>query len=151
MPTLEHQRISRDIFRVLNRWCEQSKLGEALYSPHPIRLWPGKYREPDVMAWLNEHRDRLGMQESGAADLAIEIVSPSNELHDTDTKVIEYAQAGIPEYWIVYPQLRQIAIHRLEDRVYRPSGLFRAGETAHSHVLKGFEISVSELFPVTAA
>ena len=147
-PTLQHQRISRDIFKALDQWLGTRKLGEALYSPHPIRLWPGKYREPDVMAWLNEHRDRLGAHESGPPDIAIEIVSPSNELHDTDTKFTEYAQAGISEYWVVYPQLRQIAVHQLEGRAYKPAGLFRSGDHARSTLLDGFELLVDDLFPL---
>lgn len=146
MPTLEHQRISRDIFKAFDQWLGDRKLGEALYSPHPIRLWPGRYREPDVMVWLNEHRDRLGAQESGPPDIAVEIVSPSNELHDTDTKFTEYAQAGISEYWIVYPQLRQIAVHQLEGRTYKPAVLFRSGQRARSTLLDGFELPLDGLF-----
>lgn len=65
MPTLLHQRLSKRLFKMLDLRLAEHELGEALYAPHPIRLWPGKYREPDIVAWIGEHRDRMGEQESG--------------------------------------------------------------------------------------
>ena len=57
-------------------WTGQGDRGKVLFAPHPIRLWPGKYREPDAMVYLAAHRDRLGEQESGPPDLALEVRSP---------------------------------------------------------------------------
>lgn len=39
------------------------------------------------------------------ADLAVEVVSEDDPGRDLITKRLEYAQAGIPEYWIVDPLL----------------------------------------------
>ncbi|MEK7277905.1 MAG: Uma2 family endonuclease [Chloroflexota bacterium] len=146
MPTLLHQRLSKRLFKMLDLWLAEHKLGEALYAPHPIRLWPGKYREPDVMAWLDEHRDRMGEQESAPPDLAVEIVSPGNEPHDTDTKFKEYALAGISEYWIVNPKTARISVYAIEGRDYKLVGDFGSGERARSNILTGFEVAVDDLF-----
>lgn len=73
------------------RWLSANDRGEIIFAAHPIRLWPGKYREPNAMIWLKEHRDRMGERESGPPDLAVEILSPCNEPHDLETKFVEYA------------------------------------------------------------
>src|SRR5947209_8974469 len=114
MPSLTHQRILKQFVLHAQVWLVDGNRGEILFAAHPIRLWPGKYREPDAMIWLNEHRSRMGERESGPPDLALEIVSPGNETHDTETKLREYAQAGIAEYWIVEPTIRQVWVYTLE-------------------------------------
>ena len=37
------------------------------------------------------------------ADLVVEVVSPDDPSRDTQDKRLDYAEAGIPEYWIVNP------------------------------------------------
>jgi hypothetical protein len=61
------------------------------------------------------------------ADLVIEVVSPDDPQRDLVTKRSEYAQAGIPEYWIVDPQTETITVLRLEDARYVEHGVFRPG------------------------
>jgi Uma2 family endonuclease len=76
----------------------------------------------------------MGERESGPPDLAVEITSTNNEPHDTDTKVREYAQAGIPEYWVIQPQTRNVLVYTLEGRAYRLLARSGPGERAHSVV-----------------
>src|SRR5205809_7891696 len=60
MPSLTHQRILKQFVLHAQHWLAEGNRGEVLFAPHPIRLWPGKYREPDAMIWLNEHKGRMG-------------------------------------------------------------------------------------------
>lgn len=145
MPTLTHQRILKRFTNHVTDWLKENNVGEFLFAPHPVRLWPGKYREPDFMFWLNEHRDRMGERESGPPDLAVEIISPSNEPHDTETKFREYAQAGIPEYWIINPQARRVSVYTLDGRTFKLSGQFNSGDHARSILLNGFKLAVDDL------
>jgi Uma2 family endonuclease len=146
MPSLSHQRVLRQFVQHAQAWLANTKVGELLFAAHPIRLWPHKYREPDAMIWLNQHKDRMGERESGPPDLAVEIVSPSNEPHDTETKVLEYAQAGISEYWIIQPETRNVSVYFLEGRAYKLFAKLGPGERVRSLVLPGFELAVSDLF-----
>lgn len=146
MPTLFHQRISKRLFMALDQWLEKNKQGETLYAPHPIRLWPGKYREPDIMAWRTEHRGRMGEQESDPPDFALEIVSQSNETLDTEAKLKEYALAGIAEYWIVNPKLQRISVYTLAQREYTLVAQVGVGDKVASLIFSGFEISSTDLF-----
>lgn len=145
MPTLCHQRTLRRFYGTASAWLERTGLGECLFALHPVRLWPGKYREPDAMVWLGEHRNRMGERESGPPDLALEVVSPSTEPHDTDTKLTEYALAAIPESWIVNPRTHRVSVYTLEGRSYRVLGHFGPGELARSAILPGFEVAVDDL------
>ncbi len=46
--------------------------------------------------------------------LAVEIVSPGSKSMDQDTKVKEYARAGIPRYWVVdRDTANTVTLHRL--------------------------------------
>jgi Uma2 family endonuclease len=82
--------------------------------------------------------------------LAIEVVSEREENRERDlhVKPKEYAEAGIPAYWIVDPEEAQITVLRLDGKSYRPHGIFKKGETATSVELPGLEIPVAEVFAV---
>ena len=147
MPSLTHQRILRRFVDQAEKWLSANGRGEILFTAHPIRLWPGKYREPDAVIWLKEHKERMGERESGPPDLALEILSPGNEPHDLETKFREYAQAGIPEYWIVQPSTGRVSVYVLEGRAYRLAAHFGRGECASSVVIQGFEMDVAGLLP----
>src|SRR2546421_8793870 len=58
-PTLTHQRIVADVLEALQRYSRPNRLGEVLHAPLPVRLRPGKYREPDIMFTLSCHADRI--------------------------------------------------------------------------------------------
>lgn len=76
------------------------------------------------------------------ADLVVEIVSPDNPERDTRVERADYAEAGIPEYWIVHPEAAAITVLTLTDDTYREHGLFRRGKPATSLLLPGFAVDV---------
>ena len=60
---------------------------------------------PDLAGW---RRERLPQMPEGAAfsivpDWVCEIVSPSSEAFDRDTKMAKYARLGIPHAWLIDP------------------------------------------------
>ena len=62
--------------------------------------------------------------------------------------MLDYVEAGIPEYWIVDPEKREIIVLRLDaaKAKYERHGVFREGEAAASHVLPGFAVDVKSAF-----
>ena len=80
----------------------------------------------------------------------IEIVSPEDRQRDTKTKRREYAQAGIPEYWIIAPEYKTVTVLILSEppvsESYSVHVEFKTGEQASSHLLTGFILHIDELF-----
>jgi hypothetical protein len=67
------------------------------------------------------------------ADLVVEIISVDNPERDTVEKVADYAEAHIPEYWIVNPLDETITVLVLAGDAYTTYGVFWRGEQAASH------------------
>jgi Uma2 family endonuclease len=145
MPTLLHQRIAAVLYDALRAFVLGLSLGEVLFTGTRVRLWPGKFREPDVLFMAAEHAGRMTNEYWEGADLVMEVVSSGNEdrRRDLKTKREEYARAGIPEYWIVDPELDQITILTLDGQTYVIHGEFKRGERATSKLLPGFVVDVT--------
>jgi len=147
MPTPEHQRIVRRLVRHFEQWLAEHQLGEVFFAPLPVRLWPGKFREPDVFMYLTEHLDRIGKMYGGPPDLVVEVLSPGTRDADLTTKFREYAQAGVSEYWLVDPQVRGIQVQILTEGAYQPLGHFGPGQQVRSKLLPGYEVDVDVIMP----
>jgi len=145
-PTLEHQEALKRLFIRLNAFVEKNELGVVELAPLPVRLWPGKIREPDIFFISREHLERLGEKVCGVPDLAVEVTSPATRDTDRREKFGEYAQAGVQEYWIVDPERKTIEVFVLRGGAFETFGLFRPGEIARSALLSGFEVPVDEIF-----
>jgi Uma2 family endonuclease len=148
MPSIPHQRIVRALFKLLEQFVLEFALGEVLFSPVRVQLWPGKYREPDVVFITNSDDSRYQEQFWIGADLVMEVVSPDDRNRDLVDKRREYARARIPEYWIVDPSLQTIIVLYLEDEAYAVHGEFSISEQATSRLLPGFVVDVSTVFAV---
>ncbi len=144
-PTNRHQVAVFEIAVRLRAFAKQYDLGEVRIAPLPVRLWPGKIREPDVFFYLKAHTDRIGEQVCGVPDLVVEVLSPSTERVDRMEKFQEYAQAGVQEYWIVDPDACTVEVYVLRNGIYRPLGRWNRDEEARSELLSGFRVRVGDV------
>ncbi|NJL85161.1 MAG: Uma2 family endonuclease [Leptolyngbyaceae cyanobacterium SM1_1_3] len=76
--------------------------------------------------------------------IAIEVVSPGTVKVDTCDKRADYADARVPEYWVVNPVDSYVAIWVLDGRMYRLLGEFRGDETVNSE-LPHWELAASDM------
>jgi Uma2 family endonuclease len=145
MPTMVHQLIAHFLHRLLESFVSAHGLGTVLGAPFKVRIANGKYREPAIVFMLTEHASRIGNDFWIGADLVMEVVSDGDENRHRDlvTKRDEYAQAGIPEYWIVDPEVGQITVLTLDGTSYAVHGEFKRGEQATSKLLPGFAVDVT--------
>jgi Uma2 family endonuclease len=145
MPTIFHQLMSQFVFTRLEAFVKANELGIVVVSGYKIRLRARKYREPDIVFIKTAHRSGIKEQYCEKADLVIEVVSNMNRPHDIKTKRVEYAKAGIPEYWIIDPKRQQITVLVLKSRQreYTEFGVFRQGKVAVSKLLAGFSVDVT--------
>ena len=145
VPTYFHQLILLRLSTALHIFVLARQMGYVCFAPLPIRLWPGKIREPDLMFMAAGHEDRIGKY-WGVPDLAVEILSEGHEQKDRQVKRDEYAQAGISEYWIVDPEERTIEILRLANGIYELGAILREGDTLESPMFPEFSLALKDVF-----
>jgi Uma2 family endonuclease len=145
MPTDSHQAISRWLFLALFAFVQRIG-GTVYYAPLRVEVRPGKYREPDLLLLLRASDPRRQEAYWLGADLVVEIVSPDKPKRDIEEKPRDYAEAHIPEYWIVNPLDETITVLTLMDDSYAEHGIFRRSETATSALLSGFAVLVDAVF-----
>jgi Uma2 family endonuclease len=149
---MSHQDIVDFLHTLLKAFVTARLLGKTYFAPLPVHLWPGAYREPDIV-YLRPERYINNPRYPQGADLVMEVVSedPEDRRRDLVTKREEYAKARIAEYWIVDPQEQRITVLTLDGQSYREHGLFKPGEQATSVLLAGFSVAVQEVFAAAQA
>ncbi|MFM7426596.1 MAG: Uma2 family endonuclease [Elainella sp.] len=98
-------------------WNERTNLGEVFDSSTCFKLPNGGKRSPDV-AWVERSRwDALSPEEKRrfpplCPDFVLELLSPSDDLRDIQTKMGEYLASGLRLGWLLNPEARQVEIYR---------------------------------------
>jgi Uma2 family endonuclease len=146
MPSQLHQELVFILCELLRRFVRARNLGKVLMAPLPIQLWPGKFREPDIVFMFKAHHERRHEQYWLGADLVMEVTSPDDPKRDLIEKRREYAQAKIPEYWLIDPRQQTITILTLGEDGYDIHGVYGHGQQATSNLLSNFSVDVSALF-----
>jgi len=80
-----------------------------------------------------------------APDLAVEVISPSNQVTDMHRKIRQLLAAGTSLIWIVHPVSQTVEVHTRSGAVTLETEDVLSG----GDVLPGFEIPVREIFPAT--
>jgi len=150
-PTFAHQFSVSKLHLVMGSFVEERRLGLVLVAPFDIRL-PGVANpvEPDLLFLGTGNQPKAGDTHfAGVPDLIVEVLSPGSKRLDQHVKFGAYEKAGVPEYWLVDPKARSIAVFSFdaEKRLYEEVGTFGVGEKVRSIVLEGFETPVAPLFP----
>jgi Uma2 family endonuclease len=149
MPTRTHQQIVHALLSLLLVFLRQNEAGDAVAAPYRVWLKSGTFREPDIVVYTSEHLDRFGERYGRGADLVVEVVSDdaASRARDYEDKRRDYAEAGIPEYWIVDPTANRILVLSLDNDAYRVLHDCGLGDEAASRVLDGFRVSARALIP----
>ncbi len=133
---------------ILRIWVRRHHLGWVMGPEFAMKLDAQRRgREPDL---LFVTADRMNLIRDnyldGAADMAVEIISPESIGRDRGEKFVEYEAAGVREYWLLDPIRQQAEFYRLgDDGHYRlvstePDGIFR------SQIIAGFWLRVEWLW-----
>ncbi|WP_019502806.1 Uma2 family endonuclease [Pseudanabaena sp. PCC 6802] len=128
-------------------WNSQTNLGIAFDSSTGFKLPNGAIRSPDA-SWVQLERWQAltPLQRRKfiplCPDFAIELMSPTDELGDTQAKMQEYLANGLQLGWLLDPDSKQVEIYRPAQPVeilQNPASL--SGET----VLPGFVLHLQEI------
>jgi Uma2 family endonuclease len=145
MPTDRHQVILALLVPLFSGHI-QPLGGVVLFSPLRLRVRPGKFREPDLLILRDARDPRRRNRYWLGADLVLEIVSADKPERDLVEKRGDYAEAGIPEYWIVNPLNETISVLVLHEGAYVEHGPFARGAQAASALFPDISVAVEDVF-----
>ena len=150
IPTFIHQAVLLFLYGLFHEHVTP-RGGVVMVAALRVRLRAAKFREPDLLL-LRDRDDPRGQNRYWTgADLVMEVVSPDNPGRDLVEKRIDYAEAGIPEYWIADPRDETITVLSLWEDAYVEHGVFVRGDTATSPLLEGFAADVTAVFDAPPA
>jgi len=146
-PSVQHQRISRDLGALLRHFVLENELGEVFYAPLDVVFDEDTVVQPDILFISHERRGIINEQNiSGAPDLVIEILSPATEERDRGVKLQLYCRYGVRECWLVDPEGRTVEVLALSPQGYQVLGRYSGDEMVSSRVLVGFQRVAKEIF-----
>ncbi len=129
-PSLQHQRVNGQLFRLLQ---EAAPSDLEVFLPVDLRLSPVRQIAPAITVVRRE--DATGRRLEGAPLLVVEVQSPSTCTIDLVLKRRVLEEAGVPSYWLVDPDDGAGTVLELADGAYR-------------EVARGDEVTVERPFPV---
>ena len=97
---------------------------------------------PDVIA-IEERRMLDGNWKiiQGAADLVVEVISPSDEAEKVRVKISAYLANGARSVWVVYSNLKLMEVHTAQG-----VREVKNGQTLEDQLLPGFSVPVAQFF-----
>ena len=154
-PGTKHQKISGILFAEI-KWYLKKSPCQVFAAPFDVRLPLPSDKlkgdkidtvvQPDISIICDKSKlDERGCM--GAPDLVVEILSPGNSKKEMREKYDLYQEAGIQEYWVIFPP-EQV----LQRYILNAQGIYQAerpnveGDTVGITFLPGFELAVEELF-----
>jgi len=82
----------------------------------------------------------------GAPDFVAEIISESTSKKDLNDKYEVYEEAGVREYWIIFPKDEVINRYILIDGKFRLDGVFSKSDSASLFIYPDLTFDVDEVF-----
>ena len=158
-PTVTHQRISVNIVSKLLQYLKGKKCS-LFYAPVDVRLKGKPFRkkklrddeittvvQPDIIVVCDKEKLKDNRSIDGAPEFIVEILSPGNTRTEIKYKFDLYEENGVEEYWVVYPEYKQIQVFLLNEKEeYGKPVIYEANENITSAVLKGLSIPTNDIF-----
>jgi Uma2 family endonuclease len=166
-PNAKHEDVVHELQNALSNHCKSLSLPYVPRQNKQILLKPNamtgrqESRKADVVVFAQDEWERMKTSSSSAAayippPLVIEVVS-SNWKDDYESKVGQYEELGISEYWVVdyngfggvrfigKPKQPTITIYTLADGEYIPQQ-FRGSDHLNSIVFPDFQLTAEQIF-----
>lgn len=115
-PNSAHQRVSKNVFRQLDRFVETNSLGEVFYAPVDVYFDEENVHEPDIFFIAANRLSIVKDNVYGAPDLIVEVLSPGTERVDKVEKKAVYERCGVKEYWTIHPLTKKVIGYKLIDK-----------------------------------
>lgn len=153
-----HNEIAENLFIWLRSYFITNSLPYRCKDDLQVEIPPvsdrGRGREPDLVVCTKDQWSEI--MSSGQPSfrlgnpplIAIEILSPSNWRQDMNEKQVEYARAGVPEYWRINPWEEWVEVLQLDEDSAYSIKRFTEGDRLISPVLPKLELSATQVLEV---
>lgn len=148
-PSERHQRIAMNLSGTLWQYLTTRPIGRAYTAPFDVVLSKTDVVQPDLLFVSSARSSIITSQNvQGVPDIAVEIISDTTRKTDEVVKRKLYERFGVPEYWIVDPELETIKVYRIAGQGYqRVAELSReAGDTLTTPLLSDLNLPLSKIF-----
>ena len=146
-PFGKHQKIVKKLTILIDRHVEANRLGELYFSPLDVILEEGLNRlQPDILFIRKENMGIFQDWIRGVPDMVCEIVSQGSFRLDTNTKKEIYEKYGVPEYWIVIPELKIVEVFTVEGGKYKLYSYAEGEGVVTSKVIEGLQVNIKDVF-----
>lgn len=151
-PWFVHGIVQGNVSFALKLFARQTRLGRVTVESGLItETGPDTVRGPDVSYWsfATLPADQVPVVYANvAADLCVEVKSPSNTKVRTTRKVREYFDCGVKLVWVVDPEDRIVTVY---TQAGGGSVLWEDATLTGGDVLPGFSCPVADFFEGIAA
>ncbi len=146
MPSPIHGRIQLKLGSKILSYVEQNNLG-AVYTETHFEFAEKLSRVPDI-AFVSFGRFPEGGEDESsrwhiAPDLAVEIISPTDDYEDVQEKITEYFTFGVTQVWIISPESKTLHIYFSRTSV---KILTETDQLVGEEILEGFKMNMNEIF-----
>jgi Uma2 family endonuclease len=112
-----------------------------------VRLGEDTALQPDLI-FVSNARGGI-IQENwieGAPDLVGEVLFPSTAAFDRATKLSVYAEAGVPEVWLIDSQAKTVEVLKLQGKKYLVDATLAGDQVLTSNLFPGWQLPLRDLF-----
>jgi len=144
----EHGDLTMQIAGTLHRYVKKQDLGKIYAAETGFKLEsdPDTVRAPDIAFDAHAKIEKTGRLEgfrSGAPDLAVEVLSPSDRVSRVEEKVADWLEGGARMVWVGSPKLHIVTVYRsLTDIVT----LTEKDKLDGADLIPDFQMNVAEIF-----
>ncbi len=146
-PGLRHQTVLGNLSRSLGSYLWTNRLGEILCAPLDVLLRQDTALQPDLLFISNARFDII--QEeciAGAPELVAEVLLPAAAAHDRAVKLPIYAEAGVPEVWLIDSQAKTVEVLKLQGKNYFLEAALAGDQVLISDLFPGWQLRLHDLF-----
>lgn len=145
-PNWRHQKVAQNIARMIENYLDTHARGRLFIAPLDVILTEINVYQPDVLFFTNERDSILGERcVEGAPDFVVEILSESTAHLDKIKRKI-YARTGVTEFWLVEPELKEIAVYNLRKDPDSPKATYRGKDSFVSPLFPGLKFLCAQIF-----
>lgn len=129
-------------------WAKTDGRGKVADSNGGFVLPNGAIRSPDASWILKSRLENLSLEELEkflplCPDFVVGMTSPSDNLSETQEKMLEYIENGAQLGWLIDPKTKQVFIYRPNTKV---TSLENPSKVSGEPLLTGFELDLTEIW-----